>query len=145
MVTLQAPAADATRHGHFANKAGLLKHAVEFMHDSVDQPLTALDLCAKLGVGDRMLRRAFHDAFGIGPLKYFRTMRMHEVHSELKKARGTPVSVADTVRRWGFRRLGAFAADYRQYFGGLPSETLGVRGWPGVQQTTRQGNRSGRI
>jgi AraC family ethanolamine operon transcriptional activator len=122
-----------------ASRLKLLKRAVDLMHERLDKPLTGLDLCAELGVNDRMLRRAFREEFGLGPLAYVRLMRMHEVRAALRAARGRDEAVADIVRRWGFQRLGSFAAEYRRQFGELPSETLGVRGWPGVKAMTRCG------
>jgi len=119
------------------SRSMLVKRAVSFMHDRLDRPLSALELCAELGVSDRMLRRAFQEAFGLGPLAYFRVMRLHAVRAALKSARGGDESVVRLARHWGFNRLGSFAAEYQRQFGELPSETLGVRGWPGVQQMTQ--------
>jgi len=135
---LVEPTADVQTRLHSFSRSMLVQRAVGFMHERLDQPLSALDLCAELGVSDRMLRRAFREAFGLGPLVYFRLMRMHEVRAALKAARGGDHAVTEIVRRWGFRRLGSFASEYHRQFGELPSETLGVRGWPGVQQMTRR-------
>jgi AraC family ethanolamine operon transcriptional activator len=121
------------------SRSKLVRRAVDFVHEGLDKPVTALELCGELGVSDRMLRRAFREEFGLGPLAYFRLMRMHEVRAALRAARGGDEAVADIVRRWGFQRLGSFAAEYRRQFGELPSETLGVRGWPGIRAMTRRG------
>ena len=118
-------------------RSRLVGRAVDVMHEQLDQPLSALTLCAELGVSDRALRLAFGEAFGMGPLAYFRLIRMHAIRAALRAARGGEESVADIARRWGFHRLGSFAGEYRRQFGELPSETLGVRGWPGVQHMAR--------
>ncbi len=118
------------------NRARLASRAVEYMREHLEQPLSAFDLCAAFDTSDRMLRRAFLEVFGIGPMAYFRVTRLHAVRSSLKAARGGSGSVADIARRWGFHRLGPFASEYRRHFGELPSQTLGVRGWPGVQHET---------
>jgi AraC family ethanolamine operon transcriptional activator len=136
---LAASSADVNTRLRPVTRAKLVRRAVDFVHERLDKPLTALELCAELGVSDRMLRRAFREEFGLGPLAYFRLMRMHEVRAALRAARGGDEAVADLVRRWGFQRLGSFAAEYRRQFGELPSETLGVRGWPGVRTMTRRG------
>lgn len=128
------PAADLTTRISASGRSKLIKRAVAFMREHLDQPLTALDLCAELGVSDRALRRAFRETFGSEPLDYFRIMRMHAVRAALRAAHGSGQPVADIVSRWGFGRLGSFAGEYRRQFGELPSETLGVRGWPGVQR-----------
>lgn len=110
----------------------LVRRAVDFMHNHLDGPLTAVELCAELGVSDRSLRRVFREAFGIGPLAYFRLIRLHAVAAALKAARGSDASVAEIAGHWGFQRLGSFAAEYKSQFGELPSHTLGVRGASGI-------------
>ena len=110
------------------NRTRLVQRATDLMQARPRQPLSAMDLCAELGVSDRTLRRAFPDTHGMGPLTFFRVSRMHAVRGALKQARGGDGSVAEIVRAAGFSRLGAFAHEYRCRFGELPSETMGVRG-----------------
>jgi AraC family ethanolamine operon transcriptional activator len=117
------------------NRASLVKRAIDFMHDHLDQPVTALELCSAVGASDRALRRAFREACSLGPLAYFRLMRLHAVRTDLKEARGGEMSVAEIATRWGFGRLGSFSNEYRRQFGELPSHTLGVRG----AKTSRHG------
>jgi AraC family ethanolamine operon transcriptional activator len=64
----------------------------------------------------------------MGPVAYFRVMRMHSIRSALMQGRGRGVTVADVLARWGVTRPGSFAAEYRRHFGEPPSHTLGVRG-----------------
>ncbi|WP_315851793.1 helix-turn-helix domain-containing protein [Bythopirellula polymerisocia] len=116
------------------NRRLLVRRALDVMHDRLNEPLTAIELCAELGASDRSLRRAFREAFGLGPLAYFRVIRLHQVRVTLKGARGSDVSVAEIARRWGFHRLGSFSNEYRRQFGELPSRTLKVRGRPSVNQ-----------
>ena len=105
----------------------LVRQAVDYMHAHLDQPLTAFDLCSALDTSDRTLRRAFCETYNLGPLAYFRVIRLHAVREALQAARGSEDSVACIARRWGFHRLGSFASEYRVQFGELPSHTLGVR------------------
>lgn len=110
------------------NRVELVSQAVDYMHANLDQPLTAFDLCSALDTSDRTLRRAFCETYNLGPLAYFRVVRLHAVRTALQAARGSDDSVASVARRWGFHRLGSFANEYRVQFGELPSHTLGVRG-----------------
>ena len=110
------------------SRVELVRQAVDYMHAHLDQPLTAFDLCAALDTSDRTLRRAFCQTYNLGPLAYFRVIRLHAVRTALQAARGSGDSVAGIARRWGFHRLGSFANEYRVQFGELPSHTLGVRG-----------------
>jgi len=111
-----------------SSRVALVRRSVDLMHAHLDQPLSALDLCAELDSSDRTLRRAFRETYGLGPLAYFRVIRLHTVRTAIHAARGSQATVADIARRWGFHRLGSFANEYRVQFGELPSHTLGVRG-----------------
>ena len=110
------------------SRVELVRQAVDYMHAHLEQPLTAFDLCSALDTSDRTLRRAFCETYNLGPLAYFRVIRLHAVRAALQAARGSDDSVACIARRWGFHRLGSFANEYRVQFGELPSHTLGVRG-----------------
>ena len=109
------------------SRVEFVRQAVDYMHAHLEQPLTAFDLCSALDTSDRTLRRAFCETYNLGPLAYFRVIRLHAVRAALQAARGSDDSVACIARRWGFHRLGSFANEYRVQFGELPSHTLGVR------------------
>jgi AraC family ethanolamine operon transcriptional activator len=106
----------------------LVRRAVDVMHDRLNEPLTAVDLCAELHTSDRSLRRAFREAFGLGPLAYFRVIRLHAARAALSRARESEESVAQIARRFGFHRLGSFSNEYRRQFGEFPSHTHRMRG-----------------
>ncbi len=118
------------------SRVALVRQAVDYMHAHLDQPLTALDLCSTLETSDRTLRRVFRETYNLGPIAYFRVIRLHAVRAALQAARGSDDSVVRIARRWGFHRLGSFANDYRVQFGELPSHTLGVRGTAVLQNKT---------
>ena len=42
-------------------------------------------------------------------------------------ASASKMPIAEIANGWGFWHMGQFAADYRQHFGALPSETRGKR------------------
>jgi AraC family transcriptional regulator, ethanolamine operon transcriptional activator len=46
------------------------------------------------------------------------------VHRALGRGNPETISIADLARRYGFRGLGRFAAEYRILYGELPSATL---------------------
>ncbi len=119
------------------NRAELVSRATAYMHDRLTEQITAMELCRTFGVSDRLLRVAFNEAHGMGPLSYFRVMRLNAVRDTLRAKRGRDETVASTLAAAGITRPSAFAGEYRRHFGELPSETLGVRGWNGVQSMTR--------
>lgn len=120
------------------NRAKLVSQATSYMHERLTKPVTAMDLCSAFGVSDRLLRVAFNEAHGMGPLSYFRVMRLNAVRAALRAKRGRDETVARILATVGVTRPAAFAGEYRRHFGELPSETLGVRGWTGVQSMTRE-------
>ena len=116
----------------------LLERAMSYMASVPLNDLTAERLCAEIQVSDRLLRRLFNQRFGLGPIAWARLNALHRVRDELKVSHPTNVTVAEVARRHGFRRAGAFSAEYKRQFGELPSHTLGSRGFPGVQNLTAQ-------
>jgi len=60
----------------------------------------------------------------MGPTEEVRRRRMQLVHRTLRDGEPDPASVSAVARRYGFRGLGRFAAEYRALFGELPSATL---------------------
>lgn len=53
----------------------------------------------------------------------FRLSPAH-LHRHLWHSRPSQVRVTDIANDWGFWHMGQFAADYRELFGELPSQTL---------------------
>ncbi|MFO0807790.1 MAG: helix-turn-helix domain-containing protein [Gemmataceae bacterium] len=102
-------------------RSRLIRRAEEFMRARLSDPVGAIDLCRELGASDRSLRFAFSERYGLGPIAYYKSLRLNAVRSTL---RANPlVAVAVVARQFGFHHLGNFAADYRRLFGERPSET----------------------
>ena len=97
--------------------------ALEILEDKDTLPLTVSELCSSVGVSAPTLYRAFQEQFGMGPKQYIQIRRLCGVREQLF-ARDSEESIADVANTWGFWHMGQFAADYRQHFGELPSETL---------------------
>lgn len=105
----------------------LLRRAEEFMRSRLGDRFGAIDLCRELGVSDRTLRLTFRERYGLGPMAYYKTLRLNAVRSRLKAD-----AVATAAREFGFHHLGNFAADYRRLFGESPSAS---RRWIAVSPT----------
>jgi AraC-like DNA-binding protein len=86
--------------------------------------LPVADVCAALGVSDRLLRECCKSQLGMGPSRYRRLRAMQQLHRALRS--GTPdiASVSEAARQHGFNGLGRLAANYRVLYGELPSATL---------------------
>jgi len=90
-------------------------------------PCSVEDLARTAGCSARTLRRAFDERFGVGPKTYLLARRLVGVRRELRDSDREIAIIADVANRWGFWHMGQFAADYRLFFGELPSTTLGHR------------------
>lgn len=119
--------AASSRHGlpPLGARAVLFRRAEELMRAHLDEPLGAIDLCEALGVSDRTLRLAFRERFGLGPMAYYRVLRLNAARAALKA--DPERAVAEVARGFGFHHLGHFAADYRRLFDERPSATRAVR------------------
>ena len=85
--------------------------------------MSVKNLCRLTGVGERTLRYAFAESFGVSPKSYLQSRRLNAARRELRDG-GTDTVIADVANHQGFWHMGQFAADYRRMFGELPRETL---------------------
>ena len=89
------------------------------------EPLLGIaDICAALGVSERTLRECCNKHLGMAPNRYRRLRGMQLVHRALRSGSPVASSVTAVARRYGFRDLGRFAANYQALLGELPSVTL---------------------
>jgi AraC-like DNA-binding protein len=89
-----------------------------------DRSARVSEICAALGVSDRLLRACCKEQLRIGPRQYFRLRRMQQVHRALRNENSDTARVSEIAGRHGIRDLGRFASDYRALYGELPSATL---------------------
>lgn len=101
-------------------RARLVSRARERVNEHPNEPVSIATLCAELAVSRRTLQYCFQNVLGITPNTYLRAIRLNGVRAALRSA----PSVTHAALDWGFWHLGQFAADYRQMFGELPSQTF---------------------
>jgi AraC-like DNA-binding protein len=89
-----------------------------------DASLTMTEICAQLGISERLLRACCKEHLRMGPNRYVRLQRMQQVHRALRSGTPGTASVSEVARRSGFRDPGRFAVNYRAVYGELPSATL---------------------
>jgi AraC-like DNA-binding protein len=94
------------------------------------------EICAMLGVSDRMLRQCCEEHLGVSPSSYLRLHRMQQTHRALRSGNPDAATVAEAARRYGVRHLGRFATNYRAFYGELPSATLRRGAGQGVTELT---------
>jgi AraC-like DNA-binding protein len=101
-----------------------MRQAREFIAAHVHEPLCLDDLCTALNLSRRGVENLFQDLLGINPITYLRHQRLHGVRRALSECEPGWGVVKEKALLWGFRHLGRFASDYREFFGELPAETL---------------------
>jgi len=103
------------------------KIMVRFEHLLRAQPerdLHIAEICAALGVSERLLRALCAEHLGMGPIAYDRLRRMSLVRRTLRHGDGIGEMVSTVAQRFGFRSSGRFSLKYRETFGESPSATL---------------------
>jgi len=108
-----------------ASTQGFVTKALEIIHDSELDSISAAELCAETQCSQRTLEKGFSNRFAVTPKKYINCLRLSRVHKGLLnfEAQGCD-SIIELAASQGFWHMGQFAADYRRIYGELPSDTL---------------------
>jgi AraC-like DNA-binding protein len=89
-----------------------------------DRVIHLPELCAAIGVSDRLLRACCREYLGMGPNRYLWLRRMHLARRALTLADPSATSVTEIATAYGFWELGRFSVGYRALFGEKPSAAL---------------------
>ncbi len=100
-----------------------VKHAIDFIHERIAEPISLHDIATAAKVSGRTLNQGFRQFRNTTPMSYLREIRMVAAHHDLLAAHSNE-AVADIAMKWGFTHLGRFAAEYKKRFGLLPSQVL---------------------
>jgi len=111
-------------HSLRASRVGAVARTVRYVRENAEDVPTVEELCDVSGLKQRTLYNAFVEHVGLSPKAYLQALRLESVRSDLGSSEPEKAVIADVANRWGFWHLGQFAADYRNRFGELPSETL---------------------
>lgn len=101
--------------------------ARDFLLAHADAPTRLENLCEEIGMSRRGLEVMFRDLLGVSPITYLRHQRLHGVRRALRSAEPIPGAIKTAALDQGFRHMGHFARDYRNFFGESPKETLTER------------------
>jgi AraC family ethanolamine operon transcriptional activator len=102
----------------------IIRSAIGLVEQCPDFTLGVDDMAEAADVSVRTLRKAFLEYFGVPPLRYLTTRRLHEARRALRGADSEATTVTAVATRFGFWQFGRFAAEYRRLFREYPSETL---------------------
>ncbi|MEV4735226.1 helix-turn-helix transcriptional regulator [Microbacterium sp. LMX7-1.2] len=124
-VTLSAFATTARDPRARSPQAGpapaLVRRALDFIAENAHRGITVDEVAESVHISTRGLQYAFRRALDRTPAECLRQARLDGAHRELRA--GSPKTVAEIARRWGFSHPSRFAAAYRDAFGVSPSVT----------------------
>jgi AraC family ethanolamine operon transcriptional activator len=102
----------------------IIRLSMELLEQHAGESVNVGELAAVANVSERTLRTAFHEYFGVGPVRYRQLRQLHRVHRALRAADPEEGSVSQILIEHGEWAFSRFARRYRRLFGELPSETL---------------------
>jgi AraC-like DNA-binding protein len=108
--------------------ARLVRKAEECLDLAPARSISLADLCAAVGVGATTLTAAFHDIYGLAPVRYLKKRRLNAARAALLKAPPRRGAVKYAALNAGLTELGRFAREYLELFGERPSATLARSG-----------------
>lgn len=101
-----------------------IRKAMERMLSADWDNLSASDLRAYTGVGEKTLELTFRKYFHMTPAAFVKARKLAAIRLVFKKQPHGHFSIGNTAAHFGFWQSGQFAADYYRAFGELPSDTL---------------------
>jgi AraC family ethanolamine operon transcriptional activator len=123
-IALQGAIADWPKPS-LEKKNRLIRKVNSYIDDRIDEPITLVDLCRAANASPRTLQRLYKERFGLSPKAYLKIRRLNGVKQAIQKSRDRKIEkISDLANIWGFWHMGQFAADYKRFFGELPSHTL---------------------
>lgn len=109
-------------------RPGFLVDAIQLIRQAQGMDFTVAGLARDLGISERTLRSAFERFEGMGPRKYFETVRLDSLHAQLTHGCWTRGSLVDLATRYGFTSYSRFLKAYVERFGQRPGAV--IRGGP---------------
>jgi len=101
----------------------LLTDVEHYIQDNISEKITIPELVKCCNVSERTLLYTFKKRFKIGPKAYIKVLKLNCVYRILHgDTQGKTIS--NIARQFGFWHMGQFHADYKAFFGELPSETV---------------------
>ncbi|MTI02256.1 GlxA family transcriptional regulator [Roseibium sp. RKSG952] len=105
------------RHIRTADPALLQMH--QLMVDNISDPLTVQDICTKLGLSQKQLRRRCCAAYQMTPSEYYRRRRLEAAHQLLVNSQ---LPVTQIALSCGFETISSFSRAMHQHFGSPPKQ-----------------------
>ena len=125
--SFERDAATRPRARRTLDSMGIARACEEFAETTRYQDVTLAKLCTASGYGERRVREAFYECYGMSPTACLRVAALYRVRAAMLERRPTRATVSGAAADFGFWHLGRFSAQYRALFGESPRETLAGR------------------
>jgi AraC-like DNA-binding protein len=109
----------------FVSSDKVVKLVLDYVHSEPSEEITAVKMCTLANCSQSWLEHSFKKRFGVTPKKYVKYLRLSRLRENLlnpDEVEGRTVIELASV--YGFWHMGQLAADYRNVYGELPSDTL---------------------
>lgn len=103
------------RHANTADPVLMQMH--QFMMENLLSPISVTELCRRLALSPKQLRRRCLNAYGSTPSEYFRNLRLDNAHHLLVNSQ---MPVAEVAELCGFASVSSFSRAMREAFGHSP-------------------------
>lgn len=100
-----------------------LSKVKQFIHCNAKKKITLQALLDIARVTPFRLHEDFKRYFGITPMSYLKNYRLESIRRDILRD-GAQAYVSSIALDWQITHLGRFSADYKRFFGELPTETL---------------------
>lgn len=101
-----------------------LRRVITYMESRADTDISVWDIARAAGLTPAGVAYLFRRHLDTTPMAYLRRIRLDRAHRELIDTDGDCTTVSRVAARWGFPRVGAFAAFYRSCYDQSPYVTL---------------------
>lgn len=109
-----------------ATKSEKIRLATAIMRRNIEAPLSIPQIVKRIGLTEKSFSSACLDAFGFGPRKLYKAIRLREAR---RLAEHTGMSVSEIANRCGYQNASAMARAYKEEFGQTLSEVRKSRGF----------------
>ena len=100
-----------------------MQKSIEYISKNKLSNISLSNLHGITNVSERTIEYAFLERFGVTPKNYLTNIKLHEVKSVLQSPSNREL-ISRVAKEFGFNHMGQFSADYKSFFGELPSETI---------------------
>ena len=112
----------------FMSSDKVVKQVLDYVHSEPSEEITAVKMCTLANCSQSWLEQSFKKRFGVTPKKYVKYLRLSRLRDNLLNPNEVDGrTVIELASVYGFWHMGQLAADYRNVYGELPSDTLNRR------------------